>query len=691
MHENEELEQVYSENPNVDILKEDFERCTNNLSYFSQNAEDARNLRFSIWAGKNKRNRKEGIDAFPWTGASDMEVGLIDQNIVEDVAVLKRAVATGNLKAVATEANDIRVASLVGRYMKWTLSTIEEFQRETTILANNMLTYGSGILGVYWKRKVDRYYDQISMEEIQETFPDLAEAIMAGDESAKEIAQEAFPGMKKRKTNKIVKDLATNGIADIPAERLVENRPCVKAYEIGREIIFDSNVLNDIQNARAVYCIHHVTPESLREMVLTEDYDSKFVDEVIKYSNKSETSTQYPEHNHYVNQAHVDHSDGLIKLVTCYRRVIDDDGVPLITQTIFSEDSDLFAKHEVSKYGKGVYPFTAFCRETLNHRLLDSRGMAEILRPYEQGIKVEQDMRIDRASLSTLPPLTYNVGRKPERVGPGSFVPVRRQGEISFMDIPKYSPASMEVETSLRRIARQLMGKPTSEEDKVEATMVRQDRIASWLDNWRPVLRQIWHLQKTYGGQESWVRALSNEADIEVAFDELSDFFDFTVTFDANSLDQETNMNRLKALGEIFGSFDREGVARYDEFLKLFAESIDPTLADRLIMPKQEASEKEVEETSADIAKISSGQVVNAPQNANVEMRMKVIQDWLQGTEEIPGQDNQQKMQSDEGFQARVNNYISQLQHQSQQRKNALTGRMGAPPGNVPATSNQGY
>lgn len=691
MIENEDFEQTFSEKPDIDDLKGDFERCSNNLSYFSQNADDARNLRHSIWAGKNKRNRKEGIDAFPWTGASDMEVGLIDQNIVEDIAVLKRAVGSGNLKAVPTEANDVRIAGLVSRYMKWTLGTIEEFQRETTILANNMLMYGSSVLGVYWKRNVDRYYDQITLDEIAEQAPDLAEAIMAGDESAKDMAQEAFPGMKKRKTNKIVKDLMNQGVADIPAERLVENRPCMKAYEIGREIIFDSNVLNDIQNARAVYCIHHVTPEALREMVVTEGYDSKFVDDAIKFANKGETSNQYPEHNHYVNQAHVDHSDGLIKLITCYRRVIDDDGIPLITQTIFNEDSDLYAKHEISKYGKGVYPFTAFCRETLNHRILDSRGIAEILRPYEQGIKVEQDMRIDRASLSTLPPLTYSVGRKPERVGPGSFVPVRRQGEIQFMDIPQYSPASMEVENSLRNIARQLMGKPTSEEDKVEATMVRQDRIASWLDNWRPVLKQIWHLQKTYGGQESWQRALQNQEDIEVAFDELSDFFDFTITFDANSLDQETNMNRLKALGEIFGSFDREGIARYDEFLRLFAESIDPTLADRLIMPKQEASEKEVEETSADIAKISSGQVVNAPQNANVEMRMKVIQDWLQGTEEIPGQDNQQKMQSDEAFQARMQNYMSQLSHQSQQRKNALTGRMGAPPGNVPATSNASY
>lgn len=685
--ENEEQEYKFSEKPDVDDLKGDLDRCRNNLSYFLDESDQARDLRFSIWPGKNKRNRKEGQDAFPWPGASDMSVGLIDQNITEDVAVFKRAVTTGNLKAVPTESGDIRVSSLVSRYMKWTLGNMEEFQREVTILANNMLMYGASVLGVYWKRKIDRYYEQISLEEIAQSSPELAEAIMAGDDSAKDMISQMFPNMKRRKINKMAKELAQKGVTDIPAERVVENRPCVRAYEIGREIIFDSNVLNDIQNARSVYCVHHHTPESLKEMVITEGYDGDFVDDVIKHANKGQSSTQYPEHNFYIQQSHVDHQDGLIKLVTCYRRVIDDDGIPLITQTIFSEGSDLYAKHEVNKYGKGIYPFTAFCRETINHRLLDSRGIAEILRPYEQGIKVEQDMRIDRASLSTLPPTTFLVGRKPERIGPGSFIPVRRPGEVSFMDIPQYSPASMEVEQSLRNIARQLMGRPTSPEDQVEANLVRQDRISSWLDLWRPVLKQVWHLQKTYGGEESWARALSNDQDMEMAFDDVAEFFDFQLTFDANSLDQSQSLDRLKALGDIFGQFDRGGVARYEEFLRIFAEAIDPSLADRLIMPKQEASEKEAEETSQDIAKIASGQVVNAPQNANTELRMQIIQQWLQGTEEIPGQDNQQKMQSDEGLKARVENYVKMLQHQDAQRRNALTGRMGAPPGNAPPTS----
>jgi hypothetical protein len=69
---------------------------------------------------------------------------------------------------------------------------------------------------------------------------------------------------------------------------------------------------------------------------------------------------------------------------------------------------------------------------------------------------------------------------------------------------------------------------------------------------------------------------------------------------------------------------------------------------------------------------------------------MQMLQQYLQGTEEIPASDVQERMQSDEQFAARLQNYSSQLSFQEQQQKNALTGKLGAPPGNVPASSMAG-
>jgi hypothetical protein len=144
---------------------------------------------------------------------------------------------------------------------------------------------------------------------------------------------------------------------------------------------------------------------------------------------------------------------------------------------------------------------------------------------------------------------------------------------------------------------------------------------------------------------------------------------------------------KLEKLGTVLAQFDRNGQVDFGEFARIFVESMDPNLATRLIIPQDTAIAKEEEETSADIAKIASGQVVNAPPNANAQLRMQVIQNYLQGTEEIPGNDNQQRLQEDEAFQARMKTYMGQLQQMVTQQQNAMIGRLGTAPGNMPPAS----
>ena len=100
-------------------------------------------------------------------------------------------------------------------------------------------------------------------------------------------------------------------------------------------------------------------------------------------------------------------------------------------------------------------------------------------------------------------------------------------------------------------------------------------------------------------------------------------------------------------------------------------------------MPQQEATTKEIIETSNDIAKIASGQVVNAPEGANAQLRLQVLQQYMTGTEQVPADDVQQRLQQDERFRQRMETYQQQLQFQIQQQQNAVTGRLGTQPGNV--------
>jgi len=119
------------------------------------------------------------------------------------------------------------------------------------------------------------------------------------------------------------------------------------------------------------------------------------------------------------------------------------------------------------------------------------------------------------------------------------------------------------------------------------------------------------------------------------------------------------------------------------------SSAVDPNLAAKLIMPANEATTKEIIETSQDIAKIFSGQVVNALEGANSQLRLQVVQQWIQGTPEIPAEDVQARMQEDEKFAQRIQTYVGQLEFMQTQQKNALVGQLGTAPGNVPGSAQQ--
>ena len=46
-------------------------------------------------------------------------------------------------------------------------------------------------------------------------------------------------------------------------------------------------------------------------------------------------------------------------------------------------------------------------------------------------------------------------------------------------------------------------------------------------------------------------------------------------------------------------------------------------------------------------------------------------------------------MQEDEKFAQRIQTYVQQLEFQQQQQRNAMTGQLGAAPGNVPGSAQQ--
>ena len=681
--------QIFEDKPDVDELKFEFERAKANLSTWMDRAEDAREVRYNEWAGKTGDGKKSGPEAFPFDGASDLDPNVINPLIDGDVATLTQALTKANLVAAPVESGDIASAKLVTEFLRWRMGTMDELMRESSIGANYLLQNGVTFFGTFWKQEKARKFEPISLEQIAQQSPELAMAIEDPEmkEGVEEMFYPMFPKLKKRRVKKMLNELRKNGETEIPTEKVVVNRPAVKAYELGRELIVDSNVI-DLESARSIHCIHYYSPEALKQKV-NEGWDEAWIDEAIEkakdfYEERySDSAMHYDYGTSYGSQ----HYEGLIRVVTTYRKELDEDDVPVVTKTCWTDEMDEAGFHEPVGYDEGRYPFVCITREHLNHRLLDSRGYPELLKSYQIAAKTEMDARRDAASMTTMPPFLYSLGRRPERIGPGAQIPVRRRDEVGWMETPKYSPASTQVEMQIRQLCDRVTGRATGPDDAVEANVIKQHLVNCWLSGWKEVLKRVWCLDRTYSGPMIWFRVTNNEQGAQLILDETAELYDFNISWNSMNQDESKVIEKLDTVGKLMAQYDRQGTARYDVYLRKVLEAIDPNLASQLIMPAQEATDKEIKETSADLAKIYSGQVVNAPQGANSQLRMQVLQQYLTGTEEIPAEDIQRRMQEDENFAKRLQIYAGQLEQQQAQQRNALIGQLGTAPGNVPGTS----
>ena len=83
-----------------------------------------------------------------------------------------------------------------------------------------------------------------------------------------------------------------------------------------------------------------------------------------------------------------------------------------------------------------------------------------------------------------------------------------------------------------------------------------------------------------------------------IIMDEMASTYDFQLTFNSMNNDEEKVVKKLELIGKIMSQFDRQGVSRFDQYLRVFIDAIDPNLSDQLLIPQQEASTKEIIETS---------------------------------------------------------------------------------------------
>ena len=670
-----------SKEPDIAYLSEAYKRTQSDLGEWLDRRQRDYDTRHCLWSGKSDDFKKHASqsstgEVFPWEGASDQEVKMADELISCRVAMCMNATRRAHIVATPTESSDVERANVVSMFLRWLInSKMQEFYPEIELGLNHLFEKGMMVHYCWYENQELKQQQTIKLEEIAQVLPQIAGAIQDGsmDEELSEALKTQFD-ISKSKARAMLKEMRKDGETTVPVTRQVVSRPKIKALAPDEDVFWPSYCI-DPQESPFMFHVVSMTPEQLKAKISTENWSEEFVDAAIDVAGQGENSDDTLYQIRDDDEFTRTDDNSLVRIVYCYQRLLDEDNVPGIYCTIYQPNlPDLYAKHQLLDYSHGKYPFVVTTLEKTSKKLYSSRSYPELIESLQQVLKAETDAAVDAQSLTTLPPLEHPYGRAPTKWGPGVRVPYRTPGEYRFADTPRGSAVNIELRRYIAEQANRYFGRNAPGVDPVEAQMKQQEVIDKVFHHLKHVLDQVYSLYQQYGPDEEYFRVTGLQDMQKYAKGNPGERFDFYMQFDAATQDPEQMLDRVKAIAQLGAQLDKNGTLDTERLLQIAVGQILPGAAESIMLPKETASQKAMDEERQTIAEIYAGVPPNVKPNDAHEMKLQIFQQWLAQP------DVAQKVQQDPALQERIQNYLQQRQMQVQQKENAEIGRLGAAP-----------
>lgn len=691
--EDKELEAYYvTSKPDINELKRDYEADVTELSSYVSQCQDSYNNRNAEWVGKNNQLTKTGDDAFPWDGASDNEVRLIEQCITTYVGLMMNALSRANIRAYATEASDVKQASVISSFLKYMQkSYIKDFASECETAANNLLEKGIAITYVDWEMKSRTHDEEFNLELIQQVAPELYELLADENRDDETIAMmtDMFEYVDIPKAKKALVELRDFGVAKIPVAKKDVSRPFVETKFSDIDIVIPSYV-TDIQRSPRVHMRAFLTPQEIENCVETKGWDAEVAENLIDnyrgfdYSGMNQTtyssmrSSQSRGGSSYGMSGMVDSKD-LIEVIYTYRRLIDEksnsEGMYL---TVWNPrlTTGYLSNELLSGYDK--YPFVLTRLSNAGKRIYDVNTFGDLLRGPQKQMKTLRDGWSDQMALAVAPPLLHPVGRPPAQMGAGAWIGVRANEKFEYMNVPNTSGAASQLEKYVQQEAMDLIGLN-------EGSQLSQQRqqffINKFLMHCSDVLKLAYKAFLVFGPDEKFFRVTGYPNEMVIYRSPEDEEIDVCISFDVQNQDPEMMKAKIQSILELARN-SPSNTFNLQAAEQLAANAIDPSIADVIIQPEGQGQEEMVKDVTDDLTKIYAGIPVGARPNGG-QIAMQVIQEYTQQ------EDIQKRMSTDAGFVTNIQNYGAQYQQQVVQQQNAEIGRLGTAPAQMGSVNTQ--
>jgi hypothetical protein len=688
----------YEEKPDINYLSWEFRRSLysgNNMSRIDDN--DA--VRFCKWSGQTDDGKKwsntgqDGKQVFPFEGASDIRVRLIDSTINELVATLTTSFERADLKVSGVDIQDAAAAEAATNLMTWIRENKmkQELQRESELLAQYCQQYGWAVVHVAWEQKISKRIQTITMQQIQQLVQQTAQQdpqspllqlpakIMSEEHEDEVIAifEQYLPDVYKGDLRKMVRDLRTTGTGEYEEEYVQKNLPSVAALKPFDEVAFPPETIN-LQDARVIFRRQYMTEVQMRSMIVSDGWDEEFVNQAALTQGRQSWFNDINLVSTALNTAGALRTDHLIEVVYAYVRQIDEKGVPAIYFTVFCPlvGNQIFGKHELLDYAHGNYPFVDYRRERLRRRIMESRGIPELSSTDQDEIKAQADSMRDRTAFTTLPPIKVKkrIGMI-NKIGPAVQLPVTQADDYEFMT-PPASVIGEAVQVMDRAYARHANYFGLSHEavSPVKAQLIQQQNLNNWFGTWSIVFSQVFQLCLQYLPEEEIQRVTGSQLPKNIS--DIAGQFDFILRFDVRDLNPDYVLEKLKAISQFVVPLDTGGVIDRNKLIMAITEAISPTAATDLITDQTSASQKMYRDVQSDIALMMLGTEAMYTQNdPAAQTKLQYAQDVVTKNPKA-----QQAAKSDPLFQKLMENYVKNLQMSIMQQQNKQIGAYGVKP-----------
>jgi hypothetical protein len=686
--------------PDIKTLLEEYERSAYHGTMVSKMSW-ADDVRYARWAGQTDDGKKhswarpDGDPAFPFEGASDVRVRLVDRLIRDQKAMLMTSYNASTLKVGGTEVNDAMAASSATNLMRWLVETKlkSEMQKEAELVADYMLTYGWCCAQITWDRKIGIRRQTMTMEElmaVQQQEEAMGQGGVTGEliaalqnpekeEYAMELCKQVLPQMKQKDIRKFIVKMREEGQGELEEVYIQKNLPKVTALKPFDEVCFPPET-SDLQEARVIFRRQYMTEVELRSMQKNAGWDPEFIEAAVKTSgnhfyfndpNLVPTTTML--------NSNVQRGDNLIEVVWAYYRQLDESDIAAIYYTVFSPHvgNDLYAIQDMLNYAHGEYPFVSIRFEMTRRQVTESRGIPEISKTEQDEVKAQHDAFRDRTALEIMPPVKVvkRVGAL-NRIAPGQVLPVSTKDDYTWMDPPQgkaeYAISIIQqIETNLGNFYGFIVGE-TIDPNKVR--MMQQLQVNNWLQFWTQAYKQLFSLCLQFMPEEEVTRITG--APLKQNMSDIHSQYDFNVRFDVRDTDPEFVMEKLKSIVETVVPLDSGGVIDRNKLVKLVIEAISPDAARELVIDQTTASQKLYKDVINDVGMMMLGnEALYVENDPAAESKMQYLQEILQKNPKAA-----QAAQGDRVFQILLENYSKNLQMSVEQQKNKTIGRIGVSP-----------